>query len=111
MIGSNHRLSRSISFRLSEADYALVAYKAAVINTRVNELARMRTLGNNQEILIQTYRSYDPRLITQLIALGNNLNQMVKRFHMTGRVSPHLETLCFKVEELIDAAIEEGEVS
>ena len=108
MIRSPARLSRSISFRLHEADYARVAYQAAVIDLRVNELARLRTLQNDPQIIIQQYRRYDPVLITQLIALGNNLNQMVKRFHMTGRVSPHLESLCIKIEQLIDAAIDEG---
>ena len=103
------RLSRSISFRLHEADYARVAYQAAVIDLRVNELARMRTLKNDQQILIRQYSRHDPALVTQLIALGNNLNQMVKRFHMTGRISPHLEALCYKIEQLIDTAVEEGE--
>ena len=107
---SHLRLSRSISFRLHEADYARVAYQAAVIDLRVNELARMRTLQNDQQIIIQQNRTYDPVLITQLIALGNNLNQMVKRLHMTDRVSPYVEALCFKIEQLIDAAIEEGEI-
>ena len=107
----NHtRLSRSISFRLHEADYARVAYQAAAIDMRVNDLARRRTLDRDRQIIIQSHRRYDPALITQLIAIGNNLNQMTKRFHMTGRVSPHLEALCFKIEKLVDAATEEGEV-
>ena len=101
------RLSRSISFRLNEADYTRVAYQAAVVNCRVNEVARMRTLQSDQQIIIQQYRSYDPALITQLIALGNNLNQMVRRFHMTGRISPHLDALCIRINQLIDLAIEE----
>lgn len=104
------RLSRSISFRLHEADYARVAYQAAVIDKRVNELARMRTLHSKRPIIIRTNRRYDPSFIVQLIAIGNNLNQMVKRFHMTERVSPQLEALCFKIEQMIDTAIEEGDV-
>ena len=107
----NHtRLSRSISFRLHEADYARVAYQAAAIDMRVNELARIRTLDRDRQVIIRSCRPYNPALITQLIAIGNNLNQMAKRFHMTGRVSPHLEALCIKIERLIDAAIEEGEI-
>lgn len=107
MSTSHGRLSRSISFRLNEADYARVAYHAAVIDVRVNELARSRTLHGDRQIIIEHRRCYDPRLVSQLISLGNNLNQMVKRFHMTGRVSPHLESLCMKIEQLIDDAIEE----
>lgn len=106
------RLSRSISFRLNDADFTRVAYQAAVLNLRVNELARMRTLGSEQQpIILQTHRTYDPSLITQLIAIGNNLNQMVKRFHVTDHVSPYLEALCRKIERIIDAAIQdEGDV-
>ena len=110
MSGKLTRLSRSISFRLHEADYAKVAYQAAVIDKRVNELARMRTLQSKRPVIIKTNRRYDPALVIQLIAIGNNLNQMVKRFHMTGRVSPQLEALCFKIERMIDDAIEEGDV-
>ena len=110
MIRNPNRLSRSISFRLSEADYARVAYQAAAIDMRVNELARLRTLENDRQIIVRSQRSCDPAFIVQLIAIGNNLNQMVKRLHMTGRVSPHIEALCIKIDQIIDAAIEEGEI-
>ena len=109
MTRSPARLSRSVSFRLNEADYARLAYQAAVLNLRVNELARILAMDQGPTMSVQIYRSVDPALITQLIALGNNLNQMVKRFHMSGRVSPHLADLCLKIEELIDRAIEEGD--
>jgi len=101
------RLSRSISFRLNEADFARAAFHAAALNVRVNELARMHTLDGKQPIMIQMHRAHDPSLITQLVAIGNNLNQMVKRFHVTGRVSPHLDALCQKIERIVDAAIQD----
>ena len=103
------RLPCSVSFRLSAADYARLSYDAAAANLRVNELARQRTLADNPAPTLTSHRRTDPALIVQLIAIGNNLNQLVKRFHITGRAPPNLENLCRRIEHLIDAAMQEGD--
>ena len=104
---SPKRLSRSVSFRVNEADYARMSFQASSLGIRVNELARLRALSEKLQMTLKTTRKTDPALISQLIAIGNNLNQMTKRFHMTGRVSPYLEPLFTKIENLIDQAVGE----
>ncbi|MGB0372016.1 MAG: plasmid mobilization protein, partial [Opitutales bacterium] len=104
---SPKRLSRSVSFRVNEADYTRMSFQAASLDIRVNELARLKALSERLQMTLKTTHKTDPALISQLIAIGNNLNQMTKRFHITGRVSPYLDPLCAKIEKLIDQAVGE----
>jgi len=101
------RKSRSISFRLSEADYARLAYQAAGLNLRVNDLARRLALNGTDPLAVKTYRQNDPALIQQLLHVGHNLNQLTKNAHIFGRISPQVPALCQRIERIIDQALEE----
>lgn len=104
------RRSHVISYRLTDSEYARLAHRAAATNTRVNELAKTLALTKSETLKVETFMRYDPMLINELNRIGHNLNQMIKRFHMTGRISPHMEALCDRIDQLIDQAIDEKEV-
>lgn len=101
------RLARSVSFRLCEADYARLAYQAAVADLRINEFARRRVLQEQCSISITMLRQTDPALIQHLLSIGNNLNQLTKNAHIFGRVSPQVTTLCERIERIIDVAVDD----
>ena len=98
------RKSRVVSYRLTDSEYARLAHRAATTNMRINELAKTLTLSKSETLKVETYMKYDPLLINELNRIGNNLNQMVKRYHMTGRASPLMEDLCDRIDQLIDQA-------
>lgn len=102
---SDARKSRVISFRVTDSEFARLAHRAATANMRVNDLVRMMALQKAEKLKVETFMRYDPMLISELNRIGNNLNQMVKRFHATGRISPHMEALCNRIDALIDEAI------
>ena len=99
------RMPHVISFRITEKDYTLLAHKAATADISVNDLARRICLSRVEQIVIAPSRAVDPALITQIHYIGHNLNQMAKRMHMSGRISPHVDDLCRRIEALIDEAI------
>ena len=98
------RKARVISYRVTDHEYARLAERAAIANMRVNEFVKGLALSKSDALKVETTTRYDPRLINELNRIGTNLNQMVKRFHMTGRVSPKMEALCDRIEALIDEA-------
>ena len=102
------RKSRVISYRVTPAEHARLAHRAASANMRINEIAKELALSKSDTLKVATFMKYDPLLINELNRIGNNLNQMVKRFHATGRISPVMETLCDRIDQLIDAA-QQGE--
>jgi len=105
-LSSTARKSRTVSFRLNEADYARLAYQAAAVNLRVNELARSLVLSKASQIRVVTHQQQDPALIQQLLHIGHNLNQLTKNAHIFGRVSPQVARLCSRIEDIIDQTID-----
>lgn len=108
LISSSIRKSRIVSFRLSDADYAKIAYKAAIANLRVNEFARMAALSGNDTLHVKRIASIDPAFIKQLYHIGHNLNQLTKNAHIFGRISPQVETLAMRISEIMDEALAKG---
>ncbi len=101
-------MSCVISYRVTESEYTRLAHRAATTNMRLNELAKTLALSKSDTLKVETFMKCDPMLISELNRIGNDLNQMVKRFHLTARVSPLMETLCDRIDQLIDQAIEAG---
>lgn len=100
----DQRKSHIISYRVNEAEYARLSHRAATANMRINEIAKELALSKSDTLKVETYMKYDPLFIHEINKIGANLNQMVKRFHMTGRVSPLMEALCDRIDDLIDEA-------
>ena len=100
------RKSRVVSFRLTETQFARLAYKAAAANVRVNDLARQLTLSGQGRLSIAVDERSDPALIKQLHHIGHNLNQLVKNAHIFGRVSPKVNELCDQIGQIVHHAVE-----
>lgn len=99
------RKAHVVSFRISDADFFCLSHKAAAANLSVSALARKLALSRLPEIAIQNVASCDPALLKQLYHIGHNLNQLVKNAHIFKRVSPQVESLCQRIEILMDEAI------
>lgn len=100
------RKNRIIIFRVSEAEFLQLAQKAAAANLRVNDLVRELALSPFARVRIETVKAIDPALLKRLDRLGNNLNQIAMRGHLTGRVSPRVEELCEMIGEIVVEAAE-----
>ncbi len=96
-----HRVHR-IVFRLTSAEYRNLTHRAKQLDRRANELARILLLS----VLEKPERKppHDPAVVSELNYIGHNLNQITKRMHMTGRLSPAVIALCQRIEALIDEA-------
>jgi len=103
------RKSRTIIFRISEDEYAHLASVAGEANAQVNALARRLTLSRADTLIIRTHMSSDPALLKRLERIGNNLNQLVKKTHLYGDVSPEITRLSQKIEALLSDALEAEE--
>ena len=101
----DERKTRVISYRVTDSERAKLAQRAATSNMRINEFAKALALSKSDTLTVETTTRYDPMLINELNRIGTNLNQMVKRFHITGRVSPKMEALCGRIDALIDEAL------
>lgn len=101
------RMSRKITFRLTQKEYDLLTSKAALLGISANQLARKLALGGTSQLVIKTYKRFDPALIAQLHRIGNNLNQLIKNAHIFKRVSPQVASLCDKIETIVFQAIDD----
>ena len=98
------RKTRKLCYRLSEAEYLKLSHKAASMGVSVNELARRLALDGSDALNVTVNERIDPALIQQFHHIGVNLNQAVKRFHMTGRSPKYLDAMCERIDALIDEA-------
>ncbi|MBK1883525.1 hypothetical protein JIN85_13955 [Luteolibacter pohnpeiensis] len=101
LTSDRHRVHR-IVFRLTSSEYECLLEQALQLGHRVNELARMLVISSLE--VGEDERTLDPAFVTGLNYIGHNLNQITKRMHMTGRLSPSLTALCERIEALIDEA-------
>ena len=99
--------SHQVIFRLTGPEYARLEAVAGRAGLRVNELARLLTRRGQHRVVIETTRCHDPAFIAQIRALGNNLNQITMRSHLTGRVSPKVEMLCDEIRQMMLSAVED----
>jgi len=95
----------TIAFRVTEDEFARLLRLAVETNRRVNDLARTLTLARSAKVRIEGGPQYDPAVVKQLHYIGHNLNQLVRNAHTFGRISPNVERLCFRIEELMDDVI------
>ena len=98
--------TRRIVFRITDAEFLRLSYKAATLNMRINDLARTLTMSEAKPTSSKDTHHHDPALIRQLYCIGNNLNQLIKNAHIFGRISPQVKQLCQRIETLMDEAIE-----
>jgi len=101
------RRTHPITFWLTPEEFARLEATALQAGLRVNELARQVTCRGHRRVVIQTTRRHDPAFIAQIRRLGNLLNQLTMRSHLTGRVSPKVEVLCDDIRQIVLAAVED----
>lgn len=100
------RKARTIIFRVTESEYARLEQIAAAAGVRVNDLARDLSLSRTTKIRIEKVDKADPALLKRLDRLGNNLNQLAMRSHLTGRVPASLKALCDRISDIVLEAAE-----
>ena len=98
-------MTRRVVFRLTESEFLRLAHKAAALNMKINAVARLLVTSSIERSLSVGDAPLDPALLKQLYHIGHNLNQLVKNAHIFGRVSPRIETLCKRIEALMDEAV------
>lgn len=101
------KLSRQIIFRVKSEEYEQLQEQAKLVGLSVNQLARKLTCQRMRKLVITTYKRIDPIFIKQLQKLAHNVNQLTKNAHIFKRVSPNLDSLCMRIEQLIDKAVNE----
>jgi hypothetical protein len=97
----------TISFRVTEAEFIRLAHRASVVHLPVHQLARQLVLARVKRLVVKTERRTDPMLVKQLYHIGINLNQLAKNSHIFKRVSPQVESLCVRIQALMDEALDE----
>jgi len=98
--------SRSIIFRLTEAEHALLSEEASKIGLTANELARSFARTPKGRISVKMHAQSDPAFIAELKRIGNNLNQLAKHANLYGDLPPQLEATCQEVRAIIVEAAE-----
>ena len=101
--------SKYVSFRLTEAEYAVLEATACRAGLGVNELVRRLARRSGGRVIIHTTKRYDPAFIAQVRAIGTNLNQLTHNAHIYGRISPKIGEICDEIRRIVFAAAEESE--
>ncbi|MDB4438546.1 MobC family plasmid mobilization relaxosome protein [bacterium] len=101
------RKVHTISFRVTEGEFIRLSHRASVVHLTVHQLARSLVLSRVKRLVVKTERRTDPMLVKQLYHIGINLNQLAKNSHIFGRVSPQVESLCVRIEALMDEVLDE----
>lgn len=98
------RKTRTVSFRLTDAEFAQLSRMAAMAKLRVNDFARIVALSKGNRVTIKTYARNDPAFLERLHRIGLNLNQLVHNAHIFKRVSPRVAELCEQIAAMMDEA-------
>lgn len=101
----HQKKGRVVSFRARQSQFARLEFNAAAVSLSVNHVARERVFSRAVNPVIRIIPAIDPVLIKELHHIGHNLNQLVKTAHIFGRVSPKVDELCIRINQLMDRAI------
>ena len=95
------KLTRSINLKLTEADFDIVAERAASVGMKPTQYARQMVL--NGEIKSR-YTKEELGLRRKIAGEANNLNQLTRRANKDGfeAVGWEIATLCDRLKMLLD---------
>jgi hypothetical protein len=99
------KLSRQVSFRLTESEYQRLTAFAERAGVHTNEMARIFTTKGDHEITISHSHSLDPAVVKRLDRIGWNLNQLVKNAHIYQNVPPAAAEVCGEIRDIVKAAV------
>ncbi len=101
---SAEKLTRRLPHvRCTESEHAAITARAAQTGLSVSEFVRRMALDG--QVVVEESQ-YDFHTVDQLRRIGINLNQLTKVANSTGEVSPALDTVCGKLETILDHFIE-----
>lgn len=104
----DQRRPHVVSFRLTDAERAALEEVAARARVRFNELARKLTVAGGDRVVIKTYKACDPAFLAQIAQIGNNLNQLTRKAHVSGVINPRIDALCEQIEDIVTEATAEA---
>ncbi len=93
------RRTRAMCVRFTDLELTTIRDRAALCSTPIGRYIRETALGYS---LVVPRRAGDAEVIRQLARIGNNLNQLARVAHMSGRMDD-VETLQATVETLTAA--------
>jgi len=93
--------TKTIIFRLTDAEFAQLSLKASELGLSSNELARALARTPEGRTTVQTANAADPALIAEIKRIGNNLNQIAKHANLYGELPEQLDTVCLEVSALL----------
>lgn len=86
-----HR-SRSVGFKLTPSERADLESDAAAAGFRLSDYLRQICLRRRAPVVAATRRNPDAKaLLFELSAIGNNLNQLTHRSHISGKMPERAE--------------------
>lgn len=108
-IQETQRKTQQIIFRVTPSEFDDLAATAKRAGLSVHTLARHSTLSKGKRLVIQRSQACDPALLKRLERIGNNLNQLVRRFHQNGRLGKMLQPLCDEIAHIVYSDIRKDE--
>ena len=100
-IKAPQRKTQLIIFRVTPSEYDFLSAVARRAGLSVHTLARHSALSKSKSLVIKRSQASDPALLKRLERIGNNLNQLVRRFHQSGRLSTMLLPLCDEIAKIV----------
>lgn len=95
-----HERLYNFTVRLSAADRLEITRKAKQAGVSRSEYLRLCAVYGT----LQMISAADPALLRNLLAIGNNLNQIARRLNTSDRESAHLDATLSVLGELLDEA-------
>lgn len=86
--GNKSPRNRQLNIALTEAEHAALSARASALELRPVEYARLLVLGGGHTVIDARPPQIDILAFEQLKRLGNNLNQISRRFNATGHPPP-----------------------
>lgn len=102
-----------VAFRLNDAENARLQAEAAAEGLARNDIARAKVIGPRASARVSAGRFAVPaespalfELRQQLTRVGVNLNQIARRFHMSGEHEPdELKSACRELDSIFKALL------
>lgn len=99
------RRTERITIRLTPSEASRIVTLSEKLCISPSEYIRKRTLG--RKLVVREYQAPSFQVINELKALGNNLNQIARKFNENRTVSPaRLDHLLEKIEAVVMKAVD-----
>jgi hypothetical protein len=103
-----------VAFRLNDAERARLQRDADASGLAPNDVARAKVTGTHASVRLSSRRAESQaespamfELRQQLMRVGVNLNQIARRFHMSGEHEPdELKNSCRELDAVLRAVLE-----